>query len=162
MINKQNLWFVTLFSMILVLGVYYVTLADESLNIAKITENSSPVISISESDVLTALRVANDESNLELVSMYESILLDNDASLAEKNDAYDNLQNIQDNMSKTEEIQKIIKEKFSLDAFIKIASDQINITIDGNNHDTELANNIIREIQTKYDSQMYITVKFES
>ena len=26
MINKQNLWFLTLFSLILILGIYYVTL----------------------------------------------------------------------------------------------------------------------------------------
>ena len=33
MINKQNLWFVTLFSLILVLGIYYVTMKDESLTV---------------------------------------------------------------------------------------------------------------------------------
>ena len=31
MINKQNLWFLTLFSLILILGVYYVTLPNELL-----------------------------------------------------------------------------------------------------------------------------------
>ena len=31
MINKQNLWFLTLFSLVLVLGVYYVTMPNEML-----------------------------------------------------------------------------------------------------------------------------------
>ena len=31
MINKQSLWFVTLFSMILVLSIYYVTMKDDTL-----------------------------------------------------------------------------------------------------------------------------------
>ena len=31
MINKQNLWFLTLFSLILVLSVYYVTMPNELL-----------------------------------------------------------------------------------------------------------------------------------
>ena len=31
MINKQSIWFVTLFSLILVLSIYYVTLNDSSL-----------------------------------------------------------------------------------------------------------------------------------
>ena len=31
MINKQSLWFVTLFSLILVLSIYYVTMSDNSL-----------------------------------------------------------------------------------------------------------------------------------
>ena len=30
MINKQSLWFLTLFSLILVLSVYYITMPDES------------------------------------------------------------------------------------------------------------------------------------
>ena len=29
MINKQNLWFVTLFSLIIILGIYYVSIDDE-------------------------------------------------------------------------------------------------------------------------------------
>ena len=31
MFNKQNLWFITLFSLILVLGVYYVTIPSDVL-----------------------------------------------------------------------------------------------------------------------------------
>ena len=38
MINKQSVWFVTLFSLILVLAIYYVTMQDSSLQ--KIIENS--------------------------------------------------------------------------------------------------------------------------
>ena len=32
MINKNNLWFLTLFSLILILGVYYVTLPSDVLD----------------------------------------------------------------------------------------------------------------------------------
>ena len=42
MINKQNLWFLTLFSLILVLSVYYITMPNELLltnNNAKISTN---------------------------------------------------------------------------------------------------------------------------
>ena len=38
MINKQSVWFVTLFSLILVLSIYYVTMNDNSL--ASILENT--------------------------------------------------------------------------------------------------------------------------
>ena len=31
MINKQNIWFMTLFSLILILGVYYITLPNDLL-----------------------------------------------------------------------------------------------------------------------------------
>ncbi len=161
MINKQNLWFVTLFSLILVLGVYYVTLADESLKINNVLDDSKAVINVEESDILTALKVASDEDELEKIAMYEEILLNQSTGIEEKNDAYNNLTNIKKNKTKVEEIEKIIKEKFSLESFVKINNDQINITIAGSKHDSTIANNIIREIQKNYEVQMYITVKFE-
>ncbi len=161
MINKQNLWFITLFSLILVLGIYYVTLADESLQIDKIINNSEPVINIEESDALTALRVAEEEQTIKEIENYENILLDSSATLQEKNDAYENLKALNNNKSKIEELETLIKEKFSLEAFIKLSGDQINITIDGNDHNSNIANEIIRTIQTEFDTQMYITVKFQ-
>ncbi len=161
MINKQNLWFATLFSLILVLGIYYVTIADESLQLENVVDNSEPVINIEETNSLTALRVADDEEMIKEITMYEQILLDEAATLQEKNDAYDNLQVITDIKSKKIELEKIIKEKYSLESFVKINGDQINITISGNEHDSTLANNIIRTIQENYDTQMYITIKFQ-
>ena len=38
MINKQNLWFVTLFSLILILGIYYVSIDDEVETVLKTEE----------------------------------------------------------------------------------------------------------------------------
>ena len=64
MINKQNLWFVTLFSLILVLGIYYVSIDDEVITALKSdgSKNSSQnVMEITESDVLVSLEVEDDE-----------------------------------------------------------------------------------------------------
>lgn len=46
MINKQKLWFLTLFSLILILGVYYVTLPNDLLEKAKLVnvKESKPVV----------------------------------------------------------------------------------------------------------------------
>lgn len=160
MINKQNLWFMTLFSMILVLGVYYVTLADESLNFESVIDNSVPVVSINETDSLTALKVANDEEVIEEIAMYESIILNDTSTINEVSDAYDNLQTIQNNISKAEEIETIITEKYNTTAFIKLENDTINVTVSDIEESTNTANNIIVDIQSLYESQMYITVTF--
>ena len=159
MINKESLWFVTLFSLILVLGIYYVTLGDEKLFLDNV-KDSEPVINLNESDILTSLKVASDEQRLEQIMKYENILLDNTASVEEKNDAYDGLKNIQSNTSKAEEIKILLKEKFSFDTFVEIKNDNINITVSNKEHDLNIANNIIREVQGLYKRQMYITVKF--
>ena len=162
MINKQNLWFVTLFSLILVLGIYYVTMKDESLTVLSGVNDVSDVVEVKESDVIVALQVEQDESVLKEMNEYQNILLDDKATIEEKNDAYNALQSLNNSKSECEKIKKLIEEKFKLDNFVKIENDKISITIASKEHNKELANNILREVQKLYDKQQYITVKFQA
>ena len=62
--NKQNLWFLTLFSLILVLSVYYITMPNELLlsNKNKETVTSTKVNEIIENvSPLVAMRVSLEE-----------------------------------------------------------------------------------------------------
>ena len=68
MINKRNLWFLTLFSLILVLSVYYITMPSELLvsnngeyNLEPVSNETEPVVNTSESSILTALRIEAEE-----------------------------------------------------------------------------------------------------
>ena len=151
MINKQNLWFVTLFSLILVLGIYYVTMGDETLSVLAGENNVSSPVEVKESDVIVALQVASDESVLKEMNEYQSILLDDAATIEEKNDAYNALQALSNSKSECDKY----------DNFVKINGDTISITIASKEHNKEVANKIIREIQSLYDKQKYITIKFE-
>jgi len=88
MINKQSLWFLTLFSIILVLAVYYVSMPNINLSkLVDVDDNTQATISIEESDALAALRVQNDEEVLAHMDELQSILLNASASTDEKNDA---------------------------------------------------------------------------
>ena len=168
MINKQNLWFITLFSLILVLSIYYVTMSDESLAaLAKDAATSSETteattVEVSKSNVLVALRVEDEESVLAEIEKLQTILLDDTATLEEKNDAYDSLQVLNSNNGKEDEIEQKIKEVHKLESFVKINGDQISIVVASNDHSTEIANNIIRTVQDLFETRMYITVKFQN
>lgn len=166
MINKQGLWFVTLFSLILVLGIYYVTMSDDALssilNTTTQTDDSTMVnVNVEESSVLVAMRVNDEEEMLKTMNELQTILLDDTATLEEKNDAYDELMALNANKGKEEDLEKKIKEEFQLNSFVKIQNDQISVVIESSNHDVTIANNIIRSIQSLYDKKMYITVKFQ-
>ncbi|MBD8923599.1 hypothetical protein EGR52_09345 [bacterium] len=161
MINKQNLWFVTLFSLILVLGIYYVTMSDETISVLAGENNVSKTVEVKESDTIVALQVEEDETVLKEMTEYQNILLNDEATLEEKNDAYNALQALSNKKSESEKIKQIITEKFNYDNFVKIKNDTINITIASKEHNKEIANNIIKEVQKLYDKQKYITVKFE-
>ncbi len=165
MINKQGLWFVTLFSLILVLGIYYVTVKDDSnllaLPTATTSGNESEVVETNESSILVSLRVQDEEEMLKEMESLQTILLDNEASLQEKNDAYNSLQTLNANKGREESLEKKIKEKFNLESFIKIKNEQISVTIASKEHNNTVANNIIRAIQEEYDTKMFIVVKFQ-
>lgn len=161
MINKQGLWFVTLFSLILVLGIYYFTVKDDALLTSKqVEEQKEEVVTSNESSILVSLRVEEEEKMLKEMESLQTILLDNEASLQEKNDAYNSLQTLNQQKGKILTLEKKLKDKLNLDSFIKINNEQIHVTIASKEHNNTIANNIIRCIQEEYDTSMYIVVKF--
>ncbi len=162
MINKNGLWFVTLFSLILVLGIYYVTTKnDEVLQVVNKTDDNKEVVETNESSILVSLKVKEEEEMLAEMESLQTILLDDTASLQEKNDAYNSLQALNATKGKVEALEKKVKEKLNLECFIKIKNDQISVTVASKEHNSTLANNIIRTIQEEYENKMYIVVKFQ-
>ena len=163
MINKQNLWFLTLFSLIMVLSIYYLTMSDDTLstlNVNSDVSDATDVVISEENDTLVALRVSEEEALIARMNELEEILLSDAATLEEKNDAYEELQSLNKSESEKEAIIKLIKEEYKLDSVVQIENTSITITIASTTHDAALANNIIRSVQKLYNQDMYITVKF--
>jgi len=164
MINKQNLWFLTLFSIILVLSVYYIALPKEALtSLMKATEMKSDIAktNINESDIFAALRVENDEMVLQEMNELQTLLLNEDASAEEKNNAYEKLLSINLNKGKETTLEALVLKTHKLKSFIKINDDVINVVIASKNGSYEEANKIMRTIQEEFDRKMYITVKYQ-
>lgn len=168
MINKKNIWFLTLFSLILVLSIYYITMPNDllltNINTEGIEkENSEDVISeISESTILVALRVEEEEIYLEELETLKNILNSSDSSIEEKNNAYEQMKSLNNNKSEQQKLESDIKKEFNLNSFVKIDGNQIRVVVDSEKHDTKLANSIMRSLQDNYENDMYISVKFQS
>ena len=168
MINKKSLWFLTLFSLILVLSIYYITMPSELLltgntNIkeSKEKEESKATISIEESDLLVALRVESDEEMNKQIEELQIVLANTKSSADEKNIAYEKIKEINSNRSQEEKLEAQIKDTHNLDSFIKIKSSNISVIVNSKDHSTKLANNIMRTIQSNYEDSKYISVKFQ-
>lgn len=164
MINKQNLWFLTLFSLILVLSVYYITMPNELLltNNSNYTEDNSDVnVSIEESEALVAMRVDKEEEREKEMSSLKEILTSEDVSSEEKNNAYEQIKQLNDLKGKEEQLEEKIKKQFELDSFIKINNNEIKVVVIKKEHDVSLANNIMKSIQEEFDKKVYVIVKFE-
>lgn len=162
MINKKNIWFLTLFSLILVLSVYYITMPTELLltNVEEPKEEV-PTVNIEESEILSALRVESDESMMEELDSLKLILTDSNKTTEEKNEAFNKIKNLNINKNEETNLEEKINNEFKLESFIKINNDQIKVTIDSKEHDKALANNIMRYIQKQYETKKYITVEFK-
>lgn len=172
MINKKSIWFLTLFSLILVLSIYYITMPSELLLSTKenynnqsekeeTTEEEETQVTVNESDLLTSLRVeANDEMVQEMDEL-KAVLTSKDATSEEKNDAFERMKELNSVRGKEETLEKKIKDEFKLDSFVKIDGDQIRVVVNIEELDKKTANNIMRSVQSNFDEKMYISVKYQ-
>lgn len=161
--NKQNLWFITLFSIVLILSIYYISipnnLLEEYTSSSGDSNNTSEVVN--ESSILVSLRVQDDEETLNTINELNTILLDKNKSNEEKNTAYESLKSINETKGLEKQIETMLKDEFKYDSFVKISKDQINIVISSSEHNKDIANNIIKKVQSMYNTKKYITIKFQ-
>lgn len=166
MINKRSLWFLTLFSLILILSIYYITMPSELLltgntNNIKTDDKDKTTISIEESDILVALRVESDEEMTKEIEDLQSVLTNTESTIDEKNKAYEKIKKLNDTRGEEEKLEGQIKQTYKLDSFVKINDNEIKVTVNSSEHNEKLANNIMRTIQANYEDSKYITVKFQ-
>ena len=160
MINKKSIWFLTLFSLILVLSVYYITMPSELLLTPGGNNNNEPVVYTNQSTILVALRVEADAEMLKEMEILQFILTNEESTTDEKNEAFDKMKDLNITRGEEENLEKKIKEVHNLEAFVKIKKDEIQIVVKSSDHDFKLANDIMRTIQENYKTKMYISVKF--
>lgn len=169
MINKRSIWFLTLFCLILVLSVYYVTMPSELLlstnsnYVSKETteETQTPTVKVTESTILTSLRVESDEQMMNEIQNLQTILTNKDSTVDEKNNAYEKIKQLNLNKGEEQQIEKQISDTYKLKSFVKVNGDQVRVVVLSKEHDSSLANNIMRTVQSNYENEMYISVKFQ-
>lgn len=171
MINKKGLWFLTLFSLILVLSIYYITMPDEMFEKSVVTTDSNKTsndktktkakeVNKENTSYIETLKVELDSERASSIEALEEIINDSSKSTTEKNKAYEEMKTINDTKAKEEEIEKKLKSKYSLDCFVKQSDDKVEVVVDSKKHDVSIANKIMRSVQEEYDNYMQISVKF--
>ena len=162
MINKKNLWFLTLFSLVLVLSVYYITMPKELLltnndETLKETEN----VNIQELSLIETLKQEDNNSTLTEINKLKSTISSTNTSTEDRNKAFDKLKLLNQISSKEELLEEKVKNTMGLDTFIKIDGDQIRVVVNSTEPTNTLANDIMRTIQSNFDTKQYISVQFK-
>lgn len=167
MINKNGIWFLTLFSLILVLSIYYITMPNEIFESEIKTETKTKEEKTKEKEVnsqntsyIETLKIELDSERAELINTLEEVINDKTKKTEEKNNAYEQMKEINNLKSTEDAIEKKIKEVHSLNAYVKQEDTNIEVVIESEKHDIELANKIMRTVQAEYDEPMSISIKF--
>lgn len=169
MINKQSLWFLTLFSLILVLSVYYITMPNDLLvskdNKESIEKTSKQIDEkeavIKESEILVTMRVNKEEEREEQIKNLKTTLTSEEATSDEKNSAFEQIKYITNLNTKEKALEEKIKKEFDLDSFIKIDNNNIKVVAVKKDHDVNLANSIMKSIQNEFENKVTISIQFE-
>ena len=161
MINKQKLWFLTLFSLILVLSVYYVTMPSNLLSVSDIKEDTTSTINIEETNMLDVLKEENNEQVAKEIESLRKIIVNTDTPIEEKNIAYEKIQKLEENKGKEEKIVSLIKEKLGFDTYVEIKNAKVNVVVSNKEHSYKIANDIIKLVSSSFDSDKSVTVKFQ-
>lgn len=163
--SKQNLWFLTLFSLILVLSVYYITMPNDLLKSNngsnKVTSENVSKSKVEETSSLVAMRVSLEEERQNEMDVLQELLTNESSSTEEKNNAYEKLKYLNELQGKEEAIEKEIKKTYQNNCFVKIDNNNANVVCIADKHDGTLANNIMRLVQNSYKNKMFTTVKFQ-
>ena len=169
--NRKNLWFLTLFSLVLVLSIYYITMPNDLLaastsskstvSKANVTDTKAKV-SKTESDAITALKVEDEAKTKDTLSELQKKITNKDSSTEDKNKAYEEIKNINNNSGVEENIEKKINSQYNCEAFAKIDDGNVKVVVDKCENSKTLANNIMRLVQEQFSDKMYISVKFSS
>ena len=168
MMNKKNLWFLTLFSLVIVLSIYYVTMPEDLLAASttgvssKTLKDKDVSVEMTESDAIAALKVEDTSKTNDTLNELQEKLTDTKTTAEEKNSVYEQIKTINTNSGIEEAIEKKINQDYSCEAFAKIEESSVKVVVDKCENSKKLANNIMRLVQEQFDSKMYISVQFES
>ena len=161
MINKQKLWFLTTFSLILVLSVYYVTMPSNLLSVSDIKEDTPPTINMEDTNILDVLKEENNERVAKEIESLRKIVVDVETNIDDKNIAYEKIQKLEENKGKEEKIVSLIKEKLGFDTYVEIKNAKVNVVVSNKEHSYKIANDIIKLVSSSFDSDKSVTVKFQ-
>ena len=173
-INKQGLIFLTLTSLILVLSVYYVTMPNELLlttnsaylnNEKKeekvVSEKAKSEVVIKSSGTIEAMKSLKDDERQKLMKELNNKLIDKALTTEEKNNVYEEIKTLNKIETMESDIETKIKKEFGYNSCVKVKDDVIEITVNSEKHDTNLAVKIMTSVEKDYP-KMYISVSFKA
>lgn len=157
--NRQAFTFLTLFSLVLMLTVYYVTLPVE--NTSDLDPNTLIASVENTGDGYNALLKAVTEKRSILTEQYNAILASSESSETAKHEALLKLNELETLRVSETALESMLEEKGYEGCFVEIAEETIHITCQKQYKNNQDAAKIIAEIQKSAERNVTVEVSFE-
>lgn len=153
--NRQAITFLTLFSLILVLSIYYVLLPPE-------TETKEVAVNSNELSQIEILQEELDQKRADLISENNAIIASSESSSDEIASALASISEAKETAALEKEITKIINDAGFKSAFVEVENKTIKVVVDKKEANSSDANSIIKTIMEKTNNEYQVEVKFIS
>lgn len=148
--NKQAITFLSLFTLILVLSIYYIMLPQDNSN----TVSESQLTTIEE------LQIALDKKRDEIITKNNEIIGEESSTSEVINQALETISQTKELKEKEKEIIELIQNNGYSDVYVEIEEKLVKITIIKKDATQSDANNIIKIVLGHLGDEYQVEVKF--
>ncbi|WP_294579202.1 SpoIIIAH-like family protein [uncultured Thomasclavelia sp.] len=153
--NRQAITFLTLFSLILVLSIYYVLLPPES------SDDQVSVTNDALSEIET-MQANLDQQRADLISENNAIIASSQSSSDEIASALASINEAKETAALEKEITQAINDAGFKNAFVEVSEQTIKVVVDKKDASSTDADNIIKAVMEKTENKYQVEVKFIS
>ncbi len=153
--NRQAITFLTLFSLILVLSIYYILLPPE---------NTANQVSLNDQEVsqIEMMQINLDKEREDLISKNNAIIASGKSNSDEIASALASISEAKETAALEKKITDIINNAGFKNAFVEVENKTIKVVVDKKNGKETDANNIIKAVMEKTNNEYQVEVKFIS
>lgn len=153
--NRQAITFLTLFSLILVLSIYYILLPPE---------NTANQVSLNDQEVSQIEMMQNnlDKEREDLISKNNAIIASSKSNSDEIASALASISEAKETAALEKKITDIINDAGFKNAFVEVENKTIKVVVDKKNGKEADANSIIKAVMEKTNNEYQVEVKFIS
>lgn len=150
--RKQAITFLSLFTLILVLSIYYLLVPPVEEEKIKIQNETSSTIDILQNEL--------DQSHENKISTNNDIIASSKSSENEINQALTSINETKSIMKKEKEIITLLKKQGYKECYVEINESNIKVVVNHKNSTSQHAHQIIKTIRQYLDNNYDIEVKF--
>ena len=154
--NKQAFTFLTLFTLVVLLGVYYVTLPADS-----ITMEQNQLISSIEENIIDQYNELKQQKNEDIVTQNEQVISNSQTTSEEKLEALQENTLLQGVVLFEQNVESLLKEKGYTECFVEKNDDILRIVLPSSLKSHETAVEVIGLVDLICDEDVLIEVSFE-